>query len=117
MKLVAKLIEEKIRLLEQGRKRLEKDGFNKSETTALYDKALAVTLIRLKNGEALELDGVIIQSPPASTAEKIAKGLCYQEKINVELAEVTYKNTIVKIETIQQELNAYQSLYKNQIEI
>ncbi len=117
MKLVAQEIENKIKLLEKGRTRLEKDGFEKSEQLSLYEKALAGTIIKLKNGQEMELDGEKIQNPPATILEKIARGICYQEKFNADLAETTYRSTIVKINTISVELNAYQSLYKSQIEI
>ena len=117
MRLVAKLIEEKINLLEEGRRRLETDAFARAEQSALYDKALAKIIIRLKNGDMIEFDGEKIQNPPATILEKIAKGICFQERLNADLAEATYKNTLVKIETIQAQLNAYQSLYKSQIEI
>ena len=111
------VIEDKIKLLETGRGRLEKDSFEKASNLALYEKELAKTIIKLKNGEEMELEGAKIQNPPTTIMEKIARGLCYQEKMNADLAETTYKSTIVKIQTVQAELNAYQSLYKSQIEI
>jgi len=117
MKLIAKVIEDKIKLLERGRARLEKDGFEKAEQLALYEKALAGTIIKLKNGQEMELDGNKIQNPPATLVEKIARGICYQEKLNADLADSTYRSTIVKINTICQELNAYQSLFRSQIEL
>ncbi len=117
MKLIAKVIEDKIKLLEIGRTRLEKDSFEKVEQLALYEKSLAKTIIQLKNGKEMELEGEKIQNPPATIMEKIARGICYQEKMNADLADITYKSTIVKIQTIQAELNAYQSLFKSQIEL
>ena len=116
-RLVAKEIEDKIKLLEQGRAKLEQAGFEKAEQNGLYEKALALTIMKLKNGEIMELEGEKIQDPPATILEKIARGICYQEKMNSELAETNYKSIIIKMEAIQSELNAYQSLYKSQVEI
>jgi len=45
--------------------------------------------------------------------EKIAKGICYQEKLNMELAEAQYKNAIVGMSAIQAELNGFQSIYRH----
>lgn len=117
MKLIAEVIEKKIKLLEAGRARLEADGFGKAEQLALYEKALAGTIIKLKNGKEMELDGEKIQNPPATILEKIARGIVWQEKLNADLADTTYRSTIVKINTVCQELNAYQSLFKSQIEV
>jgi translation elongation factor P/translation initiation factor 5A len=117
MKLLSKLIEEKIELLEKGRAKLEQAGFEKAEQTSLYEKTLAKTIMRLKNGEELELEGEKIKEPPTTILEKIARGLCYQEKMNADLAETNYRSIIIKIQAIESELNAYQSLYKTQIEV
>ena len=70
-------------------------------------------LIQLKNGKEFEFEGEKIKSPPASIMEKIAKGICFQEKLNMELAEAQYKNAIVGMSAIQAELNGYQSIYKH----
>ena len=117
MKLVSKIIEDKVALLERGRERLEKDAYNKAEQLALYEMALARTMIQLKNGKEMELEGEKILNPPATILEKIARGICYKEKLSADLTDTTYKCTIVKMQVIQSELNAYQSLYKTQIEV
>ena len=117
MKLVSKIIEDKVKLLEAGRARLEKDAYNKAEQLALYEMALARTMIQLKNGKEMELEGEKILNPPATILEKIARGICYKEKLSADLTDTTYKCRIVKIQTVQAELNAYQSLYKSQIEV
>lgn len=117
MKLIAKIIENKVKLLEVGRSQLDKNGSGKADKISQYEKALAKTIIQLKNGKEMELDGEKIQNPPATILEKIARGICYQEKLNADLAESSYRSTIVKIQTVQAELCAYQSLYKSQIEV
>ncbi len=117
MKLVSKIIEDKVKLLEAGRERLKDDAYKKAEQLAFYERELAKTIIQLKNGKEMELDGEKIQNPPASFTEKIARGICWQEKLNADLADTTYRSTVVKMQMIQSELNAYQSLYKSQIEV
>ena len=117
MRLLSNLIEDKIKLLEQGRAMLEQAAYDKAEKISLYEKALASTIIKLKNNQRLELDGEEIQNPPATLIEKIARGICFQEKMCADIADTTYKSTIVKINTIESELSAYQSLYKSQIEV
>lgn len=107
---VATAIQSKIKTLEVGRELLKERARTKAETMAEYEKEIAKVLIGLKNGKEYELDGEKIQNPPASIAERIAKGICYQEKLDMELAEAEYKNSIVGMQAIQAELNGFQSL-------
>lgn len=44
----------------------------RAETIANYDKTIAVTLIRLKNGYDFEIDGQKVSNPPATYTDKIA---------------------------------------------
>ena len=107
---VAKRIQEKIILLEKGRGQIEIAGQEKATTSGNYDKALALALIRLKNGVMLDIEGEKIENPPASTAERIAKGICFQQKIDMEMAENKYKAIISKMQSVQAEVNALQSI-------
>jgi len=110
---IANKIVEKIGTLEMGRDLLKDKATDKAETIATYEKALAVTIIRLKNGAEFEIDGHKVKNPLATIMEKIAKGICYQEKLDMELAEASYKNAIVGMAAIQAELNGYQSIFKH----
>jgi len=110
---VSKRIEEKIRTLELGREILKEYAQNKANTIANYEKAIAKVLIRLKNGDEFTLEGEVIKSPPASVMEKIAKGICFNEKLAQELAEAQYKNAIVGMGAIEAELNGYQSIFRH----
>jgi len=107
---IAELIESKIKTLERGRHELEPRAKAKAEAIANYEKALAKKLIQLKNGITFQLDGETIENPPATLSEKIARGLCYDEKIKSELAEAQYKNAVIGLQTIQAELNGLQSI-------
>jgi len=107
---VAQQIENKIKTLEKGRALLQERATNKAETDAIYDKAMAKTLIQLKNGIKFTLDEQVIENPPASYCEKIARGICWNEKLAMNLAEAEYKNAIEGLRCIEAELNGWQSI-------
>lgn len=107
---IANRIQNRIGLLQQLRAKIDIAASEKAITAANYDKELAITLIKLKNGVMMELDGNKIQDVPATTAEKISKGICFQQKMDMDMADNKYKAIIVKLETIQAELNGYQSI-------
>jgi len=106
---VAQEIENTIKILRKGRSLLPGRAKNKAEATAMYDKAIAKTLIQLKNGVKFTLDDQVIENPPASYCEKIARGLCWNERIALDLAESEYKNAIEGLRCIEAELNGWQS--------
>ena len=93
---VSKQIEKKIQLLEHGRKQLEKKARAKAKTSAEYEKKLAIVIIRLRNGVEIGIDKDVIKVPPATLIEKIAKGVCWEEKLAMETAEAEYKLTVEK---------------------
>ena len=96
---IAKKIEEKIKLLEKGRQTLAIKAKEKAEAIAEYDKKMAKTIIQMKN-----------EGMPITLIERIAKGICWKEKLAKELAEAEYKNATVKMEAVMAELNGYQSI-------
>ena len=110
---VAQQIENRITALSIGRKELGKRTRVKAQTISDYEKAIAITIIKLKNGTEFELDGNKIENPIASITEKIARGICWQEKLDMETAEGLYKTAIVGMQAIQAEMNGYQSIYKH----
>jgi hypothetical protein len=105
-------IQHKIKQLDSSIKELSTRAKTKAESIANYEKALALTLIQLKNGVSFEIDGEIIQNPSATSSEKIARGIIYREKLGMETAEVSYKNLICGIQCIQAQLNGLQSILK-----
>jgi hypothetical protein len=88
----------------------------KSRTIAVYDAKLAKTIISLRNGKEFEIDGEWIKDPPVTIIDKIARGVCWKDKLEMEKAEALYKNNIVTLNSIQAILNAYQSINKYQAE-
>ena len=109
-------IEKRIRLLEVGRKALQDRAQRKADTIGEYEKELSKTIMRLRNGDELECDGQWIKDPPVTIIEKIARGICFREKINMELADAEYRNAIEGMKSIQAELNGFQSIYRHQDE-
>jgi hypothetical protein len=107
---VAKAIEEKIKLLEMGREALKEKALAKAKAISEYEKALTLTIIKLRNGVEFEFEGERIVNPPTTLIEKIAKGICFNEKLQMEEAEAEYKVVITKLEAIEAELNGYQSI-------
>ena len=85
---------------------------DKARTSGEYEKAISITIIKLKNGVEFEFEGKKILNPPVTIIEKIARGICFKEKIAMEQAEALYKNANVVCENIRTEINAYQSLLK-----
>lgn len=109
-------IQEIIKQLETAKKHIRERSEKKAETSAHYDKAITSVLIGLKNGKSYELDGVAIANPPASIMDKLARGICWQEKLNMDLAEAEYKSLLTGIEIAQSQLMGWQSIYKYQSE-
>ena len=109
---VSRKIQEKIKTLELGRSLLKERAEEKAYAVGEYEKQIAKTLIGLKNGKEYTLEGERIQNPPASTTEKIARGICFQEKINSELAETSYRNAVIGMQAIEAEINSWQSIFR-----
>lgn len=98
--------------LREAWKTLKVRADDKAKTSGEYEKAIAITIIKLKNGVEFDFEGQKILSPPVTIIEKIARGICFREKIAMEQAEALYKNANVVCENIRTEINAYQSLLK-----
>lgn len=111
---IANEIQSKIAGLAKCRNELKAKGDSKAAAIADYDRALAIRIIQLKNGKEFEMgDGEKITNPPVTLIEKIAKGLCYQERLNLEVAENDYKSLNTFIDCLQTEINALQSINKH----
>jgi hypothetical protein len=82
---------------------IDKLGEDAARAEADYDRAVAVALVKLKNGEQLDVFGLKVQNPPASTSERIARGLCYKEKLQTAL-------TANALSACQQKLRAAQAI-------
>ena len=110
---IAKTITERILELRTARDELKNMGEAKAQTIAEYDKAMATTLVKLKNGVSFQVDNTTIANPPATIMDKIARGICWKEALEKERAEAGYKSLITAINAIQSEINAYQSINRH----
>jgi hypothetical protein len=114
---ISELISKKVKGLAKGREILKKRAEDKANKGAEYDKELALMMIKLKNGEKIELDGQTIESPPATILEKIAKGVVWRAKLEAEKAEALYKAAVTNMNAINTEISALQTLLRYEEEI
>ena len=104
----------KIKCLEEGRLKFKQRSADKATAISNYDRKLAIEIIKIKNGQTTEIDGLQIPAKlSASEREKIAKGLCADEKLDVEMAEGMYKAAVSNMNALQAELNGLQSINKH----
>lgn len=103
----------KIEALETLKNELPGLSEEKAKTESFYEKAIAVTIIRLINGSEFELEGRRIKNPPNAMLDKIAKGICWQEKLSMDTADMKYRNAIKIIDITEAQLNAFQSINKH----
>ena len=109
---IAERIEQKIKLLENMRKEIRERAEKKAVTMAEYDKVLAVTIIKLKNNVELEFEGLKIEHPQATVMEKIAKGICWKERLEAEKADALFKSLTSNIASVMAELTGYECINK-----
>ena len=107
---IAEEIKLKIEILKNCRSQLAQKGNAKAQKMAEYEKAIAVIMIRLKNGIEYELDGNKIINPQTTIIEKLARGIAWKEKLEQDKAETDYKSLITFIQTVEAEVNALQSI-------
>lgn len=92
--------------------KIEQAATEKAATQADYEKEIAVTILKLKNGAITDFEGQSIKNLAANLIPIVAKGICYKASFDREMGEVQYKSLIVKIEALKAQLNGYQSLNK-----
>jgi hypothetical protein len=114
---VSNSIEEKISQLEKGTARsgiLDKAKDEKAQTIAEYDKCLAIKILEIRSGKEMMFEGLQVKKDlPANLVEKIAKGICWQERLAMEAADANYKNTVTRIGAVEAMLNGYQSIFRH----
>lgn len=109
---VSKQINLKIQELETMKESLNTLGAEKSTREAEYDKSMAKSIIGLRNGLITQMDGIEVKDLSASLAISLAKGLCYNEKLAMDLSETKYRNCLKIIDITQSQLMGYQSINK-----
>ena len=106
-------IEAKIKLLEKMRVEIKGRAEEKAAALSEYDKQLAITIIRLKNNNIDEWEGEKLVNIQATVLEKIARGICWEAKLKMEKADAMYKSLISNIDSVQAELNGWQSINRH----
>ena len=107
---LAKLINGKIASIEDLRTKLDGLAVDKANALSQYEKKVAVTIIQLKTGGEVELEGVTYYNPPITVTEKIARGVCWQECLEKEKSDGLYKACVTNISALTSQLNGYQSI-------
>ncbi|MCP4537813.1 MAG: hypothetical protein GY832_11775 [Chloroflexi bacterium] len=88
-------------------------GKNKALAIAEYDQQIAVNIVKLKLGEGLTIDGVLVKDPPVGIMREIAKGAAFDACCKKETADAAYKSAIEKLDALKAALNALQSVYRH----
>ncbi len=109
----AERIESKIRLLEQGSLKIDPAITAYVAAAAEYDKQIAITEIKLRNGKPLTLDGEAIKDPPVTIIKDIAKGYCWEYKLRSDDALEKLRAIYKKLGYVESQLNGWQSINKH----
>ena len=100
---VKECIEKLISEIGHCRREIETKGNARAHAISNYDKQLKIAIVTLRESGKF----------PATLIEKIAKGVCSDHRLTLELAEVGYKACISNLEALKAQLNGYQSIYKH----
>ncbi len=100
---VKECIEKLISEIGHCRREIEAKGNARANAISNYDKQLKIAIVTLREAGKF----------PATLIEKIAKGVCSDHRLTLELAEVGYKACISNLEALKAQLNGYQSIYKH----
>ena len=114
---VAREITSKIKELDRL-KLLLRSAINKQcEAASEYDKQLALTILKIKSGAIASIEGIPIDKPPASLIDKLAKGVCFNERLVADTAEQELRAIESKIRITMAQLNGYQSINRYLAEV
>ena len=118
---IAKEINELVKLIGDERRKLDGLGQDCAIAEVNYDKAVAVALIRLKMGKRIEVKFSLpdepdmietYQSDTLAGIEKIAKGACWKQQLEMLQAQNKYKSCITNLSALEKQLNAKQSVFR-----
>ena len=97
------IIEKIVAEIGECRREIETKGNARANAISNYDKQLKIAIVTLKEESKY----------PATLIEKIAKGVCSDHRLTLELAEVGYKACISNLTALMAQLNGYQSIYRH----
>ena len=109
----SKEIRSKISELRNARAVIFDSARNKARAISNFAKNVAIKELKLKNGLITEWEGIEVGKVVASSARKIAEGMCWFEMNDKEEGEALYKAHLTNIEAIKAELNGLQSINKH----
>ena len=110
---VSKTIENLIKEIGKCRREIETKGKARAKAIMEYDKAMAICTATLRNDKIYMLAGKEYPQPPTTLVEKLAKGICAQQRYDCEIAESAYKACISNLEALKAQLNGYQSIFRH----
>lgn len=114
---VSKKINLKIVELESLKEVLTVLATDKATMEAQYEKEIALCIVGLKNGRTYFIGQEEIKDVPNAVLEKIARGICWGQKLAMDIAESKYKNTLKIIDITEAQLNGYQSINRYLAEV
>lgn len=106
-------IEIKIAELECERGKINDFAMEKADGISQYDRHIAITILKLKEGIITEFEGVPIKALQATLIPKIAQGICFNECYAKEAKDGLYRGLISNIDAIKAELNGLQSINRH----
>jgi len=110
---ISQKIEECIGRLRSMQKEIKMRSEKRAEANSNYDKQLAITLVKLANNRPIEFEGEVLENVKTTVAEKIAKGICWESKLEMDKSDANYKSLITNIEAEKSILNGYQSINRH----
>jgi len=107
-------IERQLNILAKTIQKLPEYENKKALALGEYEKRIAQTMLSVRQGVPMEIDGQVVKWDSVSGIEKICKGICYQESINLDLAESAFKRQLLTIGSIRDKISALQSILRYQ---
>ena len=110
---VSQAILEKIDEIEKLKK-THKDIIDRaSEAMSSYDRELALTIVRLRNGVAIPIGDEIVKDPPALLIERLAKGIVWEKKLESDRLQGYLSGIKSNLMATQAQLNGLQSINRH----
>ena len=109
---VASEVRDSILQFRDNMEKLDTAGDRKAEAIAQYDLNLAKTIIKLRRGVEFKLEEETVKSPPATLIPKVAAGICWREKLELETSDAVYRNLIQALKSLEAQLNGWQSILR-----
>ena len=113
LKNITEEILKKNKEMDEIRKVIKQRTNDKAEKDAEYDRVLAVTIVRLLNNDEMEIEGNKITGVKATNVEKIARGICWKEKLEMEKAEGLLKSAVSNLKSVETQISSLQSINRH----